>query len=145
MGRRSSLISRFVCQRDTIITSEPVTNNVQKQCRTTMDGTRIVLLVSVMIASDVRAWKHFHLGRERGGNVKAPETTHRLPPDQWFTQKLDHFNPTDERVWQQVSFARRFRFRFRFRFRPFQHLHAFFYRSVITPTTRSTKMEGPCF
>ncbi|XP_037068422.1 LOW QUALITY PROTEIN: putative serine protease K12H4.7 [Pollicipes pollicipes] len=24
-----------------------------------------------------------------------------LPPDQWYTQRLDHFQPTDQRTWQQ--------------------------------------------
>lgn len=63
----------------------------------------ILLVFLIYFGSTCEAWKNFHLGRQRGGNVKAPETTnHKLPPDEWFTQKLDHFNPTDERTWQQV-------------------------------------------
>lgn len=33
-----------------------------------------------------------------------PEGT-EPPPDQWFTQILDHFNPTDTRTWQQRYFT----------------------------------------
>eukprot|EP00095_Tigriopus_kingsejongensis_P004313 maker-scaffold562_size136394-snap-gene-0.8 protein:Tk04313 transcript:maker-scaffold562_size136394-snap-gene-0.8-mRNA-1 annotation:"hypothetical protein BRAFLDRAFT_284130" len=28
-----------------------------------------------------------------------------VPPEQWFTQDLDHFHPTDDRVWQQRYFV----------------------------------------
>lgn len=66
--------------------------------------TICVVLLCFTFGSE--AWKTFHLGREKGGNVKGPHTTnHELPPDQWFTQKLDHFNPTDDRTWQQVIFC----------------------------------------
>lgn len=55
---------------------------------------------------EISAWKIFHLGRSHGGNIADPEllTNYKLPPDQWFDQTLDHFNPTDERTWKQVSF-----------------------------------------
>ncbi len=35
-----------------------------------------------------------------GGAPPNPENK-PLPPDQWFVQRLDHFQPTDERVWKQ--------------------------------------------
>ncbi|XP_059142067.1 putative serine protease K12H4.7 [Physella acuta] len=53
-------------------------------------------------------------GRPRGGFVGTPGNKHRLlgsyktptlPPEQWFTQKLDHFNGADQRVWQQRYFV----------------------------------------
>lgn len=28
----------------------------------------------------------------------------RLPEEEWFSQKLDHFDPTNERTWLQVNF-----------------------------------------
>lgn len=43
-------------------------------------------------------------GRSKYGNLGAPilSEDHELPSAEWFTQFLDHFNPTDARVWQQV-------------------------------------------
>lgn len=43
-------------------------------------------------------------GRSKGGNLGAPilSEDYVLPKEQWFIQFLDHFNPTDTRVWQQV-------------------------------------------
>lgn len=43
-------------------------------------------------------------GRSKYGNLGAPilSKDHELPSAEWFTQFLDHFNPTDARVWQQV-------------------------------------------
>lgn len=31
-----------------------------------------------------------------------PPTNDPLPPDHWFTQLLDHFEPTTSTIWQQV-------------------------------------------
>lgn len=65
---------------------------------------KFAICIFVLSIFGADGWKTFHLGREYGGNVKAPTTAFfALPPDEWFTQKLDHFNPTDERVWQQVT------------------------------------------
>ncbi|CAG5133617.1 unnamed protein product [Candidula unifasciata] len=52
-------------------------------------------------------------GRPRGGLLGAPGHKHHrknletreLPPDQWYTQKLDHFNGADGRYWQQRYFT----------------------------------------
>lgn len=43
-------------------------------------------------------------GRSKYGNLGAPilSENYKLPNEQWFTQFLDHFDPTDARVWQQV-------------------------------------------
>jgi len=35
------------------------------------------------------------------GAPPLPPTNVRLPPDNWFTQLLDHFEPTDTRTWKQ--------------------------------------------
>ncbi|CAF2126984.1 unnamed protein product [Rotaria magnacalcarata] len=51
----------------------------------------------------------FHRGRPRGGMIGSPKRTSRsfynrvkAPIDElWYTQQLDHFNPTDIRTWQQ--------------------------------------------
>jgi len=35
------------------------------------------------------------------GELKAPTVIFNTRED-WFTQKMDHFNPSDKRTWQQV-------------------------------------------
>lgn len=65
---------------------------------------RNVLIVSLL--SNVYAWKIFFRGRETGGNIGKPlsETNSVTDiPEEWFTQALDHFNPVEDRTWQQVS------------------------------------------
>ena len=54
----------------------------------------------------VQAERLFHRGRYRGGNVQLWSETpgNHLPPEQWFTQQLDHFNPTNQQTWKQVRF-----------------------------------------
>lgn len=37
------------------------------------------------------------------GEPPAPKQKFQLPPDEWFTQLLDHFNPTNNVTWKQVS------------------------------------------
>lgn len=52
-------------------------------------------------------------GRPKGGLVGSPGNKHHLygmerpqtPPEQWFVQKLDHFNGADSRVWKQRYFV----------------------------------------
>lgn len=45
----------------------------------------------------------FRLGRSQGGNLRAPVGIYdELPEAHWFRQKLDHFAPTDLRIWKQV-------------------------------------------
>ncbi len=36
------------------------------------------------------------------GVPHAPKLGDRLPKEEYFLQKLDHFNPTDETTWLQV-------------------------------------------
>ncbi|XP_067948352.1 putative serine protease K12H4.7 [Watersipora subatra] len=49
----------------------------------------------------------FRNGRYRGGFLQPPRHEHKgsLPPDQWFQQQLDHFNPQETRTWQQRYFT----------------------------------------
>lgn len=51
---------------------------------------------------------HFKISRrDKHGMQGSPPpspTNDPLPPDQWFTQLLDHFEPTTTTTWKQVSF-----------------------------------------
>ncbi|XP_043528385.1 putative serine protease K12H4.7 [Frieseomelitta varia] len=68
------------------------------------------LLLSLFFISLINnsiSWKTFMRGRSKYGNLGVPALSkdQELPSDQWFTQFLDHFNPTDARVWQQRYFV----------------------------------------
>lgn len=68
---------------------------------------RLLMLLVVIwgILSITAAWRNFLRGRSRYGNLGEPVLSSKiytLPKEQWFTQQLDHFNPTDFRVWKQV-------------------------------------------
>lgn len=43
---------------------------------------------------------HGLIGRFRNG--LRSDTTLPTAPEQWFTQKLDHFDPSEHRTWKQV-------------------------------------------
>lgn len=45
----------------------------------------------------------FFRGRPRGGMLGAPNVDYevKLPEEQWFTQRLTHFNDADESMWRQ--------------------------------------------
>ena len=47
-----------------------------------------------------------HHGRLRNGFLGSPRTNYRgpVPPDQWFEQRLDHFNEAETRTWKQRYF-----------------------------------------
>lgn len=55
----------------------------------------------------------FHRGRPRGGMVGSPKPRYdasyyqnKAPSEElWYTQTLDHFNPSDSRTWQQRYFV----------------------------------------
>ncbi|XP_031831625.1 putative serine protease K12H4.7 [Nomia melanderi] len=53
------------------------------------------------------ALRTFMRGRYRNGNLGDPilSKEQKLPEEQWFTQILDHFNPTNALVWQQRYFV----------------------------------------
>lgn len=70
-----------------------------------MQIAKILLLFSFF--ASVYSWRIFFRGRERGGNIGKPHSVGSFVseiPEEWFTQVLDHFNPVDERTWQQVMF-----------------------------------------
>lgn len=64
----------------------------------------ITLLCVALFASNAFAWRTFLRGRGKGGNLGKPIVHERiaLPAEQWIDQNLDHFNPTEGRIWQQV-------------------------------------------
>lgn len=52
---------------------------------------------------------HFLRGRPRGGMLVAPESDSKtnvkdLPEAHWFTQRLDHFDDSNTKTWQQRYF-----------------------------------------
>lgn len=67
-----------------------------------------LLLLLPIILSTINistAWRTFFRGRNKYGNLGEPtlsSKTYMLPEEKWFTQYLDHFNPTDAHVWKQV-------------------------------------------
>ena len=70
----------------------------------------------------------FKQGRYKDGFLRPPNIKYdaELPPDMWFTQKLDHFNPQDLRTWQQVGYN--------------QHNHSlFFWANVCVFTTMKSE------
>lgn len=54
----------------------------------------------------VECWKVLHFGRSSGGNLGKPHSDKLVDsdkfPEQWFAQKLDHFNSNNEIAWKQV-------------------------------------------
>ncbi|XP_023237167.1 putative serine protease F56F10.1 [Centruroides sculpturatus] len=69
----------------------------------------IVCLCSTIIIEVLGGEPLFFRGRPRGkfGMLRSPARNEgeSLPEDRWFLQKLDHFNPTDNRVWKQRYFV----------------------------------------
>lgn len=54
---------------------------------------------------EINGWRTFWKGRRNGGNLIPPHShllRHELPADQWFEQKLDHFNENNNSTWKQV-------------------------------------------
>lgn len=68
---------------------------------------KIATLCVLLIFLQVNCWKNFHHGRGFGGNLGKPGNGSLVYsdefPEQWFTQKLDHFNPNNEVTWKQVG------------------------------------------
>lgn len=65
------------------------------------------LFVTIIQSGLVFGGKNFRLGRSRGGNLGIPSGFYdgHLPVAQWFTQKLDHFSPSEIRTWKQRYFV----------------------------------------
>ncbi|EEB18067.1 conserved hypothetical protein [Pediculus humanus corporis] len=51
------------------------------------------------------AWKNFRWGRIRHGNLGHPESSEITPEEKYFVQKLDHFDPTNTKTWNQRYFV----------------------------------------
>lgn len=65
-----------------------------------------ILLFLCISFGNVFCWKTFWKGRRSGGNLVAPHANvSELPPDQWFDQKLDHFDNSNNIQWKQVSYS----------------------------------------
>lgn len=67
----------------------------------------LVLIFFAAIINTSISWRTFTKGRSKDGNLGVPILSkhYELPEEQWFTQFLDHFNPTDARTWQQRYFV----------------------------------------
>lgn len=61
----------------------------------------LLFLLGSFLLIEVEGWRHFWRGkkfnREEAGAVNS-----LLPSDQWFEQKLDHFNVINTKTWKQV-------------------------------------------
>ncbi|XP_015174578.1 PREDICTED: putative serine protease K12H4.7 [Polistes dominula] len=65
-----------------------------------------LLLIAVFL-NITEALRNFIRGRSKDGNLGTlllSKEYEKLPNEQWFTQMLDHFNPTDARIWEQRYF-----------------------------------------
>ncbi|XP_060534670.1 putative serine protease F56F10.1 [Cylas formicarius] len=51
------------------------------------------------------SWRFFHNGRIKGGNLGSPQHRSLIKESRnftrWFTQNLDHFDPTNRKTWEQ--------------------------------------------
>ncbi|XP_069679162.1 putative serine protease F56F10.1 [Periplaneta americana] len=66
----------------------------------------LITILVIILSCEVDGWKRFFRGRRQDGMLGKPRTPPNitLPPDEWFVQQLDHFNPTDFRTWNQRYF-----------------------------------------
>lgn len=66
----------------------------------------IVAVIAAVQIDSACGWRTFWKGRHFNGNL---HLTHpniselQLPPDQWYDQHLDNFNPWNNGKWKQVS------------------------------------------
>lgn len=62
--------------------------------------------IIILLFCGTHGWKISHKLRKHGLlGEPVVQSNVTLPPDQWFKQKLDHFNPTDLRTWSQRYFT----------------------------------------
>nr|CAH7720380.1 unnamed protein product [Callosobruchus chinensis] len=67
----------------------------------------VLLLTCLATFQNVRGWRNFNHGRSKGGNLGIPGGDDLVRGElqkvtiDWFTQYLDHSNPTDNRTWKQ--------------------------------------------
>lgn len=72
----------------------------------------IILIVPIVLASPIEEEDHiprFKNGRPKHGFLGSPHVKHsenfKSATPQWFTQKLNHFDDSDSRTWQQRYFV----------------------------------------
>ncbi|CAK9833310.1 Putative serine protease K12H4.7 [Anthophora retusa] len=67
----------------------------------------LLLLFFISLINVSISWRTFMRGRSKHGNLGVPilSKEHELPKEQWITQFLDHFTPTDAHTWQQRYFV----------------------------------------
>lgn len=79
----------------------------------------IVILCAFLCKNQVCASQYFRHGK--WWNLKKSVSVNRPgPPEQWFEQKLDHFDVTKERTWKQVQRSSSIFFHFKVNFSFFQ-------------------------
>lgn len=69
---------------------------------------RIVLIIFLLNLINLGiSWRIFHKGRLVGGNLGSPGNSIRNASkyERWFTQKLDHFDISEDSTWQQRYFV----------------------------------------
>lgn len=65
---------------------------------------KLILFLLLLYIGTAYNWRIFHNGRSVGGNIGKPNgNSEKVFADQWFTQNLDHFSPTNLKTWQQVT------------------------------------------
>ena len=65
-------------------------------------GYLLLVFIFFFLVNDALAWKRFWRGKWR---AKPEPLSFKVPPDQWFDQKLDHFNIINIQTWKQVMFT----------------------------------------
>lgn len=63
-------------------------------------------VIFLVVIDSSFGWRQFWKGRQTGGNLGGATSglsaeNFNLPPDEWFDQMLDHFNPTNTARWKQ--------------------------------------------
>ena len=65
-----------------------------------------ILLACLLLAPSLVCGSFFYKVLQKHKLKLLPEIPpDQLPPDTWFQQRLDHFNPDDSRVWLQRYFV----------------------------------------
>lgn len=65
----------------------------------------ILVLLFMICFQDLEAYKIFNRGMGRDGALGAPDFSEAVEvPDEWFDQKLDHFQPLVKDIWKQRYF-----------------------------------------
>lgn len=86
--------------------SQSIVNQLQ-QVVVTMKSLSFIIVIFIAFSEPTFGWRKFWKGRRFDGNV-GPPTDYRSSfysdrdENLWFTQKLDHFEPTNDQIWKQV-------------------------------------------